>query len=347
MNHRDARNTQILYLARADVEAVCDDIDSVALVEEVFGAHGAGESILPNEAYLGWQNGHDHAVRSLNMPGYLGGAFRAAGTKIINSNPANPVQGVPRASGVTLLFDTETARVRCIMEGSYISALRTASVSMLALRLLAPPKIRSLCIIGAGPVGTAHLKIAARTLPTLERVLLFDANPLAATAAANGLLRETAIQVELVKSAQAAVRSADVVVAATTATTGYIQHSWLRPGAVAINVSLDDFLPEVFLKADLLFVDDWNLVREDSRRVLGRLYREGSISGPKQTTAPLNARRVDGELADLVLRRHPGRRTAAEVILINPFGLAIEDIAFASRIFDIALKKGLGAYVDV
>jgi ornithine cyclodeaminase/alanine dehydrogenase-like protein (mu-crystallin family) len=349
MNHHDTKYTKILYLTGADVQAVCDEINPIAVVEEVFRTHGTGESILPSEAYLGWQNDYDESVRSLSMPSYLGGHFGVAGTKIINSNPANSVRGLPRASGLTLLFDVETARIQCVMEASYISALRTASVSMLALRLLANPNMRSLCIIGAGAVGKAHLALAVRTFPTLQCAVLFDVDPQAAKATARTLSGQAAqtIEIELAKSPKVAVHSADVVIAATTATVSYIPHDWLRPGAVAINVSLDDFLPDVFLKADLLFVDDWTLVREDSRRLLGQLYRQGRIAGPKQITAPPNARRIDGELGDLVLGRHIGRRTPEEIILVNPFGLAIEDVAFASRVFDIARNRGLGTYLSV
>src|SRR5439155_19307607 len=74
-------NDPILYLCRDDVEQACKEIDSVAIVREVFRMHGTGQTILPDEAYMPWQNGKGEAVRSLNMPGYIGGTFNAAGTK--------------------------------------------------------------------------------------------------------------------------------------------------------------------------------------------------------------------------------------------------------------------------
>jgi ornithine cyclodeaminase/alanine dehydrogenase-like protein (mu-crystallin family) len=340
---------RILYLGRNEVAAICGEMDPVALVQEVFCAHGAGNTILPDEAYLGWRNGRDDAVRSLNMPGYLGGKFCAAGTKIINSNPANTARGLPRASGLTLLFDPETARILCIMEASYISAVRTAAVSMFALRVLACPGPRTLCVIGAGVIGTTHLELAIRTFPTINRAILFDVDAARAGSARDslkqGITRQ--IEIEVAANPEDAVRPADAVVAATTVTNGYIPYSWLKPGCVALNVSLDDFLPEVFLKADLLFVDDWNLVSTDRRRLLGRLHQEGKIAGPHQVSAPANARRVDGELGDLALGRRPGRGGVDQIILVNPFGLAIEDVAFASRIFDIAQRRELGTYISV
>ena len=79
------------------------------------------------------------------------------------------------------------------------------------------------------------------------------------------------------------------------------------------------FLPEVFLNADLLIVDDGNLVRSESRRLLGKLHREGRIAGPNEDSTALVARRVDGELGDLVVGRHPGRQNPNQIALVNPF----------------------------
>jgi N-[(2S)-2-amino-2-carboxyethyl]-L-glutamate dehydrogenase len=338
----------ILYLSRSNVEAICQEIDPVALMKDVLCAHGSGETVLPDEAYLSWRNSDNDPVRSLNMPGYVGAKFGAAGTKVINSNPANPARGLPRASGVTLLFDRNTARVICIMEGAHISALRTAAITMVALEYLASDHTRSLCVIGSGVVGMTHVQMAIARFPMFDRVILFDLDKGSAKTAADRVAErfDRRVQIEVVESAEAGVRSADVVIAATTVTSGYIAHDWLKPGAVAVNVSLDDFMPDVFLLADLLFVDDWNLVRTDSRRLLGRLHRDGRIVGPEQASAFAGARRVNGELSDLILGRHPGRRASEEIILVNPFGLAIEDVAFASRVFEVAQHRRIGTHLE-
>src|SRR5947199_3534290 len=122
----------ILYLCGRDVERACREIDSVAITREVFKMHSAGQTILPDEAYLAWTNDQGESVRRLNMPGYVGGSLDIAGTKIINGNIRNPLRGLPRASGLTLLYDNASVRIVCIMEGSYLSSLRTASVTALA-----------------------------------------------------------------------------------------------------------------------------------------------------------------------------------------------------------------------
>jgi ornithine cyclodeaminase/alanine dehydrogenase-like protein (mu-crystallin family) len=340
---------KILYLCASDVQAICLSMDSVALIEEIFRLHGSGQTILPDEAYLAWTTTRNESVRSLNMPSYVGGNFHAVGTKIINSNPANPLRGLPRASGLTLLFDPDSARIRCVMEASYLSALRTASVSVLAMRLLAGPRMKCLTVIGTGAVGTVHAELAVRTFNLLKRVVLFDVCAERAQAAKRYLsgIIHNEVLVEVASRVEDAVRAADVVVTSTTATSSYIPFSWLHPGAIVLNVSLDDLDPDVFLYASLVFVDDWNLVSSDRRRLLGRMYKEGRIIGPAETIDGPGARKIDGELGDLVTGRHPGRRLPDDIIVVNPFGLAIEDVALASHVFRIAQERGMGTHLNV
>jgi ornithine cyclodeaminase len=102
--------------------------------------------------------------------------------------------------------------------------------------------------------------------------------------------------------------------------------------------------------ADLVFVDDWNLVRDDSRRVLGRMYREGSLVGPETATGRSQApgsRAVDGTLADVLSGRHPGRIEKNQIVLSNPFGMGILDVAVAARVVDRALAMGLGRKLPI
>ena len=164
----------ILYLCQQDVERACQQLDSVALIREVFRLHGAGQTILPDEAYLAWTNGQGESVRSLNMPGYIGSSLKIAGTKIINGNINNPGRGLPRASGLTLLFDDTSVRVVCIMEGAFLSSLRTASVTALSAELLQGVETEQLAIIGAGVLARAHIDLLARRLPHLQQIRIYD-----------------------------------------------------------------------------------------------------------------------------------------------------------------------------
>jgi ornithine cyclodeaminase/alanine dehydrogenase-like protein (mu-crystallin family) len=340
-------NDPILYLSRKDVETACEKLDSVAVIREVFRLHGSGQTHLPDEAYLGWTNARGESVRNLNMPGHIGGSWHIAGTKIINGNIHNPTRGLPRASGITLLYDDISARVLCIMESAYISSLRTASVTALAADLLHGPEIERVAILGAGALARAHIELLARQLPHLRTVLLFELAPERATALQHDvtpLLQARNIELQVTTTAEEAIRAAQLIVPATTTTEGYIHFDWLQRGSVLVNISLDDPLPEVVYEADQVIVDDWNLVKSDSRRLLGRMYRQGQISGPDDSpqtnTSP--CRRIDAQLGDIVAGTKPGRRHTDNIILVNPFGLAIEDVALAAHVYQAARDLGLG-----
>ena len=319
---------RILYLAEDEVELALGRIDPVAAVVAVLAAHARGETILPDEAYLRWERGGE-VLRSLCIPAVVDSS---PGVKIINANPANPARGLPRASGLTLLFDPETARPICVMEAARISCLRTAAVTALAAELLAV-RVERLALIGAGALARCHLDLLPRRLPELREIRIYDLEPERA-----GALEADAHSLAICDSAEQAIRGAELVVPLTTTTTGYIRYEWLEPGALLVNVSLDDPLPEVVLRADKLFVDDWQLVAADDRRLLGRMLRDGSICGPEGA----GARVVDGELGELLIGARSGRSHPDEIILVNPFGLAIEDLAIARQVYQHATSVGLG-----
>jgi N-[(2S)-2-amino-2-carboxyethyl]-L-glutamate dehydrogenase len=342
---------RILYLSRKDVERACQGLDSVAVIREVFKLHNAGETILPDEAYLGWNNEEGESVRSLNMPGYVGGSLRAAGTKIINGNIANPRRGLPRASGLTLLYDSVSVRPVCIMEGAYISSLRTASVTALAAELLQGEEIECLAIIGAGVLARAHITLLVERLPHLRQIRIFDMEKeriISLQLELAPVLETTRVEMQPVATAEEAIRPAQLIVPVTTTSTGYIQYSWLQAGSLLVNISLDDPLPEVVLQADTVIVDDWNLVRNDPRRLIGRMYREGKVIGPDEAVeaAGKGCRRIDAQLGEIVAGTKTGRRSLKDIILVNPFGLAIEDVGLAACVYQAARDLGLGVLLE-
>jgi ornithine cyclodeaminase len=343
-------NDKILYLSRKDIEFTCQQLDSVAITREMFALHARGATILPDEAYLGWTNEVNEPVRSLNMPGYIGGSIHMAGTKIINGNIANYTRELPRASGITLLYNNVTIQVACIMEGAFISSLRTASVTTLAVELLGQKKIEHIALIGAGVLAQAHIRLLIQRIPTIRQISLYDLSMARVDALYTQiapLLQEHHISWYVAPGAETAIRSAQCIVPVTTTVTGYIPFSWLQPGAIIVNVSLDDVLPDVVFQSDKIFVDDWNLVKADSRRLIGRMYHTGQILGPEEEGEAIAGlqRRIDGTLGDVV-QGTKGRTDKNEIILVNPFGMAIADLAIAFRAYQLALQQGLGIWLE-
>jgi N-[(2S)-2-amino-2-carboxyethyl]-L-glutamate dehydrogenase len=326
----------ILYLSASEVARALVELDVVEAVATALAAHAHRQALVPAEAYLAWENDGKRA-RSLAMPGLIDGS---AGVKIVNANAANLQRGLPRASALVVLFGIESGRPTCILEGARISCLRTAAVTSLAARILGAPPIERLALIGAGALARCHLELLPPRLPDLREICLYDLDPARPVALAASFADS---RIVISESAEQAIRGSELVVPLTTTTSGYIAYDWLEPGALLVNVSLDDPLPEVLLRADKLFVDDMTLVA-DGRRLLGRMLRAGRIRGPGDPRD--GARTIDGELGELLVGLREGRSRADEIIVVNPFGLAIEDLAVAQRVHAHALELGLGTQLE-
>lgn len=336
-----ALSRPLRYLDGATVASLCARIDPLEAVTEAFLAVRAHRSGVATEAALRWTAPDGAAARSLVLPAWHEGVY---GCKIINASLGNAERGLPRAAGLILLYDEETAEPVCIMEGAYISALRTAAVSVAALRAVRPlSTVDRVALLGCGVQARTHLGLLAAH-GAVKSVIVHDLAPSRCRAFADDL-RESLpeIDVEIAADAGAAVRSAPVALATTTTTTSYVPLAWLPEGSVFLNVSLDDAAEDVLLGADHLFVDDWHLVSEDDTRLLGRLARAGRATGPG-VEAP-GARQVDADLATLLSGAYPRPISSTDRTVINPFGMGVHDVALATRVHALARDTEAGVFL--
>ncbi|MDG9674810.1 ornithine cyclodeaminase [Micromonospora sp. DH14] len=327
----------LLYLSEVDVTELCQSIDPLAIVEHTFRRVAQGAAGVTAEAALRWTAPDGSAARSLVLPANSGINH---GCKIINSCLGNLDRGLPRAHGLIVLHDYETAAPTCIMEGGAISALRTAAVSAVAVRALRDvAAVRTIGVLGCGRQAATHLNLLTPLCANLRHVLAFDLDVERARHFADSHSREIGIHVA--DQAEAAVRGAELIVAVTTTTTPYVQLDWLQPGATFLNVSLDDATQELLLGSDHLIVDDWNLVRNDHHRLLGRLAQAGKVTGPTKADTS-NGHRVDADLAAVVSGRYERRVHPHHRVVINPFGMGVHDIAIAAEVQAEAARSGKG-----
>jgi N-[(2S)-2-amino-2-carboxyethyl]-L-glutamate dehydrogenase len=334
--------TAVLFLNSSDVVTAAAEIDFVDSVRRILSLHARGQCELPNEAHLSWVTPDGESARSLAMPGAIRDDRMIVGTKLINANPANVARALPRASGVTVLFDPHTGAITCLMEGAYISAMRTAGVTMLSALMCSAAPVRCVALIGAGRLAWAHIELCHKHLPDVEEIRVFDLDPDRARALCGRTAREIPALGDAITacgSSEEAVRGAQLVVPVTTTTTPYIVLDWLADGVVVVNVSLDDVDTEAVLAMNEIFVDDWSLVEADKHRLLGRLAREGRVRGPGRAGP---GREVDGELGTLVAGDIVARTSPTDRVLVNPFGLSLGDVGIADMVYQRALDLGLG-----
>src|SRR5688572_405114 len=167
----------------------------------------------------------EHAAMLAVMPAFLPSA-RALTTKLVSLFPEN--RDRPTHQGVICCFDPDTGTPLALMDGTYITAIRTAAGSALASRYLARRSPHVLSIIGTGAQARAHTR-AFREWPGLERVRVAGRDRSATARLVDELVADGA-PAEAAPTIEDAVRSADIVCAATHADVPVVRRDWLRPG---------------------------------------------------------------------------------------------------------------------
>ncbi|WP_437957357.1 2,3-diaminopropionate biosynthesis protein SbnB [Sorangium sp. So ce119] len=332
---------RLLYLGRADVSRLSGASTRlyVDAVERALRLHAERKFVQPLKPYLRWRGEQNHvADRIIAMPAYLGGDRPAAGIKWIGSKHDNPAaRGVERASALVVLNDTDSHYPIAILEGALISSYRTAAVTTVAARHLARQGFEDLACLGCGPIGRTQVDMVLEHFPAVRRVHLFDVNRAAAGRYADELAsRPRRPEVVVAESAEAAVRAGELVITATVVDKPYLPHAWLRKGAFLSNVSIMDVHKEVFLEADKVVVDDWDQCNRE-KKVIHQLVEEGRFS----------RERLHAELGEVVAGARPGREDDREIILLNPMGMAVEDIACAQAVYQAAVDAGAGTWLPL
>lgn len=261
----------------------------------------------------------------LAMPAYQQG--REITVKLVSIFHDNQQRGIPTHQALICLFDYETGTPVSLMDGTSITALRTAGAAALATRLLARTDTRVLAIIGAGVQGHAHLRMLPHVRPFSEiRIAsrhLAHAQQLTAIDA----------RARAVETVEEAVRGADVVCLCTDAGQPMISLDWLALGTHVNSVGYappgGELDPKVIMQ--------------------GRLFVETrqAFEPPPAGCAELAGMNPDlgTEIGEVLLDRLPGRQSPDELTVYKAMGHACEDLAAASLVYHYAKQKGVGRTV--
>lgn len=319
------------YLSAADVLAAMPDIDErLALAETTLTALVADAELPPKIGVHPRPSGSfAHA-----MPAYLRGEDAEAGDdrlgmKWVAGFAGNNGLGLPAINAVVVLNDPVTGRVRAILDGGPITALRTAAVSGVAIRRFAPTvagRATRAALIGAGVQGRSHLEMLGGVLPGVQ-LRLFDRHPERAESLAADARRTDGIgDVTVASDARSAVRDADVVV--TAASFGPVRQvmtaDWLAADALIVPVDYATYLAaEVARDATLFLVDDRGqfLANRDA----------GLFDGYPDPTATLGEAILTGTA-----------RPATGRVVATHLGVGLADVVFGAAILRRAEALGSG-----
>lgn len=272
------------------------------------------------------------------MPAYLPGAGALA-AKLVSVFPRNT--GRPTHHALVCCFDPATGVPVAVLDGTYLTAARTAAGSAVATRLLARPGASRVAVIGTGVQARAHARALAR-LPGVQAVLVAGRDVAKAGALA-GELAVAGVPAQAASSVRDAVRSADVVCAATHAASPVLRREWLRPGAhvnsVGYNTSGDGEVDQATIGAALVVVES----------------RAAALAPPPAGAVELlraiEARAIDAsqvvELGQVAAGTARGRASDTQLTLYKSVGVAVQDAVAAALVLAVASERGSGTHVTM
>jgi ornithine cyclodeaminase/alanine dehydrogenase-like protein (mu-crystallin family) len=306
----------ILILGRdelASLELTWTDV--VDVLDDAFGQKAAG--LVQNPAKPAVRPRPDAFVNA--MPAYLGGSDRL-GVKWVSGFEQNRSKGLPYIFGTFVLNDADTGRPLALIDGGWITEMRTAGASGVVLRHV-PDRPRVLAIVGAGVQGRRHLELALDLRPGIEEVRAYDVEPATSAALLAGAGDRPGIATA---TPEEAVAGADLVITMVTVSLEpRLTCADASEDALLLPVDYDDSIGASAVNGSVLYLVD-DLGQYGSVRELHfQAFRE-----------------PDGELADAVAGRISVPATGRRVFL--NMGIAMDDVALAGLCYDRALERGIG-----
>lgn len=310
----------MLLIGKSEVEALLDPDTLIDALEAGFRDVSSGTASVPPRVAAFASDGYLGA-----MPGYAAGVLEAKLVTVFHDNEA---RGLPSHQALIVLFDPTTGSPLALMDGTHITAMRTAAASALATRLLARPDAGTLAILGAGVQGRSHAGLVPRVRDITEiRIASRDREKAERLAAEVGGRADT--------SFEEVVRGADIVCVCTDASSPVIDRAWLSPGTHVNSVGASPEggeLDRATVTAGLLAVESRSAFQPPPAGA-------AELVGLDPQTAV--------ELGELLTGLRPGRVDNEQITVYKSVGHASEDAVAARLVFESATEKGVGRPVEL
>jgi ornithine cyclodeaminase len=306
---------------------------AISAVTAAFAQLSSGQAAVPLRPHIAIPPANG---LGLVMPAYLAesGAF---GVKVLTLFRNNPALGLPTINALVLLLDTTTGLPLALMDGSYLTALRTGAASGAATQLMARPESRVLALFGAGAQALCQVWAVCTARP-IERVWIVNRTRARAEQLATELAQFGApipSDVRIASTASAALSEADVVCCATAATMPVFDDADLKPGTHLNGVgsymhSMQE-IPSATVARARVVVDQ-----------RGPAWAEGGDLVFARDQGLITEAHIVAELGEVALGQVVGRTDPDQITFFKSVGNAVQDVAVAQIAYQQALNQGLG-----
>lgn len=328
----------MLALSRNDLQQVLTMSQCIDLVKKAFVELYQGRAEVPLRLGLDVDPGKDV---TLLMPAFLPD-LDALGVKIVSVFQSNSGRNLPVTSAMVCMVDPKTGFPLAVLNGSYLTQLRTGAVSGAAADLMARKDAHNLVVIGGGAQGvTQAVAVAAvRDITSITVVDKFETSFPRFQAAIEKDWPELASELSFATDGEEAVRNADIICLATTSKKPVFDASWVKPGTHVSGVG--SFTPEM-QETPQDFVVNARIVVDMKEHALAET---GDLIIPLQNGS-LKEEQIVGELGGLALGEFPGRTNDEELTFFKSVGNAVQDMTVAAFAVQAAKEQGIGQEIDL
>ena len=329
---------RIKLLSRQDVQQTITMSQAIESVKQAFISLSRGEAVLPlrTQVPVKGQEG-----TTLFMPAYLP-LDESLGVKIVSVFPKNIDFNLPTIHSLVILCNTKSGEPSAVMDGTYLTALRTGAASGVATDLLSRTEARTAAIIGAGIQGRTQLEAVCCTRE-IQSAWVYDINHKAAEDFAEEFqTRGTPFPSEIIvaHSPTEAVSEADVICCATTSRVPVFKDDDLKPGThingVGSYTPHMQEIPEQTILRSKVVVDSLSAGLEEA----------GDLIIPLKKNL-LSKSHIHGEIGQVASGQIPGRESDAEITLFKSVGIAVQDVSVAEWILRKAKDLSYGTDFDL
>ncbi|MDX3537568.1 ornithine cyclodeaminase family protein [Streptomyces sp. MB09-01] len=328
----------MLVLGRSQIEALIDLDELIDALTPAMEDLSAGRASAPDRiaALVPERNGFLAA-----MPGYVPSAG-ALMTKLVSLFPGNAGTPLPTHQAVIVVFDPATGEPAALLDGTAITASRTAACSALSARLLAREDATVLAVLGTGVQARSHAHAMCRVRPIRE-IRVAGRNPARAGVLAAELSSVLDAEVRAVATYAEALDGAHIAAATTHALEPVICRPWLSPGVHVTSVGYNPAGREI---DDATIADA--LVCVESRQAALAPFPAGSndLLMPIRDHV-ITAEHVHAELGELVSGSKPGRTSTDQITLYKSVGVAVQDAAAAALVVAAAGARSVGEEITL
>ena len=325
----------MLVISEEQVRGLLDLEELISALEQAHVQFSAGKAVMPVRLVVPLP---EIGGRITSMPAFLSEAD-ALGVKIISYFRDNPGRGLPPILATLSLYSPETGKLLALMDGTFLTAVRTACASAMATKALARAETPVLGVLGAGVQARAHIRALSR-VRAIHRVLVWSPSGVSAIYVKEELEEEVGCEIRPQESVEAVVREADILATVTAAAEPVLKAEWLKPGAHvnAVGSHRPDAreLGSDTVERAVVVVDSRDAVHSECGDILLAM-EEGAITPDH----------IRAEIGEVLAGAKPGRASDHEVTLYKSVGIAVQDVAAAALVYQRALERGVGTEVEI